>query len=62
MFEKYIQLFKALFSKIGLGENISSIIAETISFATMILATILIYHIVLYIIRKTINTFIQKSE
>ena len=62
MFEKYIQLFKALFSKIGLGENISSIIAETISFATLILAAILIYHIVLYIIRKTINTFIQKSE
>ena len=62
MFEKYIQLFKALFSKIGLGENISSIIAETISFATLILATILIYHIVIYIIRKTINSFILKSE
>lgn len=62
MFEKYIQLFKVLFSKIGLGENISSIIAETISFATLILATILIYHIVIYIIRKTINSFILKSE
>ena len=62
MFEKYIQIFKTLFSKIGLGENISSIIAETISFATLILAAILMYHIVLYIIRKTINTFILKSE
>lgn len=62
MFEKYIKLFKELFSKIGLSDNVSDFIAEIISFATLILSAILIYHIVIYIIRKTLETFIIKSE
>lgn len=62
MFAKYIHLLKTLFSKIGFNNNFSNFIAEAISFVTLILVTILIYHTVLLILRKTLNTFIEKSH
>ncbi len=61
MFTKYIHLFKNILSKIGLNDNISNFIAEAISFVTLILVSILIYYAVVYIIRKTLNVFIEKS-
>lgn len=61
MFTKYIHLFKNILSKIGLNDNISNFIAEAISFVTLILVSILIYYAVVYIIRKTINVFIEKT-
>lgn len=61
MFTKYIHLFKSILSKIGLNDNISNFIAEAISFVTLILVSILIYYAVVYIIRKTLNVFIEKS-
>lgn len=61
MFTKYIRLFKNILSKIGLNDNISNFIAETVSFVTLILVSILIYYAVVYIIRKTLNVFIEKS-
>ncbi len=61
MFTKYIHLFKNILSKIGLNDNISNFIAEAISFVTLILVTILIYYAVVFIIRKTLNAFIEKS-
>lgn len=61
MFTKYIHLFKNILSKIGLNDNISNFIAESISFVTLILVSILIYYAVVYIIRKTLNVFIEKS-
>lgn len=61
MFAKYIHFFKNILSKIGLNDNISNFIAEAISFVTLILVTILIYYAVVYIIRKTLNAFIEKT-
>lgn len=61
MFAKYIHFFKNILSKIGLNDNISNFIAEAISFVTLILVTILIYYAVVFIIRKTLNAFIEKS-
>lgn len=61
MFTKYIHLFKNILSKIGLNDNISNFIAETVSFVTLILVSILIYYAVVYIIKKTLNVFIEKS-
>ena len=61
MFARYIHFFKNILSKIGLNDNISNFIAEAISFVTLILVTILIYYAVVYIIRKTLNAFIEKT-
>ena len=61
MFAKYIHFFKNILSKIGLNDNISNFIAEAISFVTLILVTILIYYAVVFIIRKTLNAFIEKT-
>ena len=61
MFARYIHFFKNILSKIGLNDNISNFIAEAISFVTLILVTILIYYAVVFIIRKTLNAFIEKT-
>lgn len=62
MFEKYINLLKNILSKIGLSDGINSFISETISFVTLILLSIAIYLLVVFIIRKTIYVFIDKSS
>lgn len=61
MFSKYISFLENILSKLGLSEGASNFIAEGISLVTLILSTLLIYHLVLFIIRKTIYVFIEKS-
>ena len=61
MFARYIHFFKNILSKIGLNDNISNFIAEAISFVTLVLVTILIYYAIVYVIKKTLNVFIEKS-
>ena len=61
MFNKYISFLENILSKLGLSEGASNFIAEGISLVTLILSTLLIYHLVLFIIRKTIYVFIEKS-
>ncbi len=62
MFEKYIIFLTNLFSKLGLSENISITISEFLSALTLIVASIIIYLIVVYILRKTVHAFITKSN
>ena len=59
MFARYIHFFKNILSKIGLNDNISNFIAEAISFVTLVLVTILIYYAIVYVIKKTLNVFIE---
>ena len=61
MFNKYILFLENILSKLGLSEGASNFIAEGISLVTLVLSTLLIYHLVLFIIRKTIYIFIEKS-
>lgn len=61
MFEKYITLLNNLFHKIGLSENLSSFIAETISFLSLIILALLVYFIVHMAVKKVIYVFIEKS-
>ena len=61
MFEKYITLLNNLFDKIGLSENLSSFIAETISFLSLIILALLVYFIVHMAVKKVIYVFIEKS-
>lgn len=61
MFNKYILFLENILSKLGLSEGASNFIAESISLVTLILITLIIYHLVLFIIRKTIYIFIEKS-
>lgn len=62
MFEKYIFFLKNLLSKIGVTGGVSNFISETISFATLIFASILIYYLLTFIIRKTVYVLISRSE
>jgi len=62
MFGKYINLLKNILSKMGLSDGINSFISETISFVTLILLSIAIYLLVVFIIKKTIYVFIDKSS
>lgn len=62
MFEKYIYFLKNLLGKIGVTGGVSSFISETISFATLIFASILIYYLLTFIIRKTVYVLISRSE
>lgn len=62
MFEKYIRSLTFFFSKLGLSDNLSSILSEAISFITLIIASVVAYMIVVFIINKTIQVFIVKSE
>ena len=61
MFNKYILFLENILSKLGLSEGASNFISEGISLVTLVLSTLLIYHLVLFIIRKTIYFFIEKS-
>lgn len=62
MFNKYILFIETLLSKFGLNAEFTQYIAEGISFLTLILTTFIIYHFVLFIIKKSIYAFIQKSN
>lgn len=62
MFNRYISSIANLLSKLGLNESSSNFIAEGFSLVTLVLGTFIIYHLVLFIIRKTIYIFIEKSS
>ena len=61
MFEKYITLLNNLFGKIGLSENLSSFLVETVSFLTLILLAFLAYFIILFVVKKVIYVVIERS-
>ena len=62
MFNKYILLIESLLSNLGFNAEFTQYIAECISLLTLILTTFIIYHFVLFIIKKSIYAFIQKSN
>lgn len=62
MLSKYISFIENLLSKVGLNENVTTYISEAISLITLIVITLVLYHAVLFVIRKTIYIFIEKSE
>ena len=62
MFSKYISLIENLLSRVGLNENVTTYISEAISLITLIVITLVLYHVVFFAIRKTIHVFIEKSE
>ena len=62
MFSKYISFIENLLSKVGLNENVTTYISEAISLITLIVITLVLYHAVLFAIRKFIYIFIEKSE
>ena len=62
MFSKYISFIENLLSKVGLNENVTTYISEAISLITLIVITLVLYHAVLFVIRKTIYIFIEKSD
>ena len=62
MFNKYILFIEKLISKFGLNAELAKYIAETTSLITLVLASILIYHIVLFIIQKSLYAIIKKSQ
>ena len=62
MFSKYISLIENLLSRVGLNENVTTYISEAISLITLIVITLVLYHVVFFAIRKTVYVFIEKSE
>jgi miniconductance mechanosensitive channel len=62
MFNKYIIFLENLLSKLGLNTTITTYISEAISLITLILITIALYYIILFVIKKTVYVFIQKSQ
>ena len=62
MFSKYISLIENLLSRVGLNENVTTYISEAISLITLIVITLILYHVVFFTIKKTIYIFIEKSE
>lgn len=61
MFEKYNAILDGFFKKLGLSDNISDILAESLGFITLIFFAIIIYFLLLLFINKIIHTFIKKS-
>ena len=61
MFEKYITLLNNLFGKIGLSENLSSFLVETVSFLTLVSLAFLAYFIILFVVKKVIYVVIERS-
>lgn len=62
MFNNYILFIEKLISKFGLNAELAKYIAETTSLITLVLATIIIYHVILFIIRKSLYAIIKKSQ
>ena len=62
MFNKYIIFLENLLSKLGLNSTITTYISEAISLITLILITLALYYIILFVIKKTVYVFIQKSQ
>ena len=61
MIEKYIAILKNFNLKMGLDENLSAIIAESISTLSLLLISIGIFFLIKFILKKTVYKFIQLS-
>ena len=61
MIEKYITILKNFNLKMGLDENLSAIIAESISTLSLLLISIGIFFLIKFILKKTVYKFIQLS-
>ena len=61
MIEKYIAILKNFNLKMGLDENLSAIIAESISTLSLLLICIGIFFLIKFILKKTVYKFIQLS-
>ena len=62
MFIKYITFIKSLLSNFGLNDRFTNLTAEIISLITLLLVAFVVYYISLWVIRKTIHFFINKSH
>ncbi len=62
MFEKYILFLKNILSNFGLSEKFTTYISEAVCFITLIVFSILVYFIAVFIIKKTVFVFINKSN
>ena len=61
MIEKYIAILKNLFLKMRLGEDLSAIIAESVSTLSLLVFSIGIFFLIKFILKKTVYKIIQLS-
>ena len=61
MFQKYIETLNHIGEHMHFSSNVSLGIAEGIAFATLLIAGILLYFLVRFIISKTVNVLIKKT-
>ena len=61
MIEKYIAILKNLILKMRLGEDLSAIIAETVSTLSLLVFSIGIFFLIKFILKKTVYKIIQLS-
>ena len=62
MVEKYISILKDLNLKMGLSEEFSTGIAETVAALSLLLVSISIFFLIKFILKKTIYKIIQRSS
>ncbi|MBR3729583.1 MAG: mechanosensitive ion channel [Bacteroidales bacterium] len=61
MIEKYIAILKNLILKMQLGEDLSAIIAESVSTLSLLILSIGIFFLIKFILKKTVYKIIQLS-
>ena len=61
MIEKYIAILKNLILKMRLGEDLSAIIAESVSTLSLLILSIGIFFLIKFILKKTVYKIIQHS-
>lgn len=61
MIEKYIAILKNLILKMRLGEDLSAIIAESVSTLSLLILSIGIFFLIKFILKKTVYKIIQLS-
>ena len=61
MIEKYIAILKNLIQKMRLGEDLSAIIAESVSTLSLLILSIGIFFLIKFILKKTVYKIIQLS-
>ena len=62
MVEKYISILKDLNLKMGLSEEFSTGIAETVAALSLLLVSISIFFLIKFVLKKTIYKIIQRSS
>ena len=61
MIEKYISILKSFGLKMGLGDSLSAIIAESISSLSLLIFSFGIFFLIKFILKKTVYKIIQLS-